>query len=192
MLFRSEFRSTFFVAESGHLAALPRLMAGAIAGVAPPAFLPQGFSWLALILEALFCAILTLPQFAQAMPSAAARGAAALFIGTYPEFTANLPEHIAAFGLIPLIWLGLAVTETESSVKLLLDAIGSSGIGNDIFRTLESGGCQVAWFHPIHWYTLQRANHRNHRKSIIIDGRLAFSGGAGLAEHWVGSASRAD
>ena len=61
-----------------------------------------------------------------------------------------------------------------------------------MFHTLESGGCQVAWFHPIHWYTLQRANQRDHRKSIILDGRLAFSGGAGLAERWVGSAAGAN
>lgn len=74
-------------------------------------------------------------------------------------------------------------------VKLLLDAIGSSTLGAGIFRILEAGGCQLAWFHPIHWYTLHRANHRDHRKSLIVDGRLAFSGGAGLAEHWLGSAS---
>jgi cardiolipin synthase len=72
-------------------------------------------------------------------------------------------------------------------VKLLLDAIGSAGMGNEMFQTLESGGCQLAWFHPIHWYTLQRANQRDHRKSIVIDGRIAFSGGAGLADHWVGT-----
>jgi cardiolipin synthase len=76
-------------------------------------------------------------------------------------------------------------------VKLLLDAIGSSTLGTEIFRTLEAGGCQVAWFHPIHWYTLRRANMRDHRKSLIIDGRVAFTGGAGLADHWLGSASSA-
>jgi len=74
-------------------------------------------------------------------------------------------------------------------VKLLLDAIGSSTLGKDIFRILEAGGCQLAWFGPIHWYTLHRANRRDHRKSLVIDGRIAFTGGAGLADHWLGSAS---
>jgi cardiolipin synthase len=73
-------------------------------------------------------------------------------------------------------------------VKLLLDAIGSATIGSDIFKILESGGCQVAWFRPIHWYTLHRANQRNHRKSLIIDGRVAFTGGAGIADQWLGTA----
>ena len=74
-------------------------------------------------------------------------------------------------------------------VKLLLDAIGSSTLGKDIFHILEAGGCQLAWFCPIHWYTLHRANRRDHRKSLIVDGRIAFTGGAGIADHWLGSAS---
>ena len=51
-------------------------------------------------------------------------------------------------------------------VKLLLDAIGSSNIGSENFRILEAGGCQVAWFHHIHWYTLHRANFRDHAWSM--------------------------
>ena len=73
-------------------------------------------------------------------------------------------------------------------VKLMVDAIGSSTLGSEILRILESGGCQLAWFRPIHWYTLYRANQRNHRKSLIIDGKVAFTGGAGLADHWLGNA----
>ena len=76
-------------------------------------------------------------------------------------------------------------------VKLLLDAIGSATLGKEIFRILAAGGCQLAWFRPIHWYTLDRANRRDHRKSLIVDGRIAFTGGAGLADHWLGSAANA-
>jgi len=75
------------------------------------------------------------------------------------------------------------------AVKLLLDAIGSSTLGKEIYRILAAGGCQVAWFCPIHWYTLHRANRRDHRKSLVIDGRIAFTGGAGLGDHWLGSAA---
>jgi len=74
-------------------------------------------------------------------------------------------------------------------VKLLLDAIGSSTLGEEIFHILAAGGCQLAWFRPIHWYTLHRANRRDHRKSLIVDGRVAFTGGAGLADQWLGAAS---
>ncbi len=53
---------------------------------------------------------------------------------------------------------------------------------------LEAGGCQVAWYNPIRWYTLGRFNNRTHRKSLIVDGRVAFTGGAGIADHWRGNA----
>jgi cardiolipin synthase A/B len=73
-------------------------------------------------------------------------------------------------------------------VKILLDAVGSSNIGEEILETLESGPCQLAWYNPIRWYSLGRFNHRTHRKSLVVDGRVAFTGGAGIADHWVGRA----
>jgi cardiolipin synthase len=73
-------------------------------------------------------------------------------------------------------------------VKILLDAIGSSDIGDEIIKMLESSGCQIAWYNPIRWYTLGRINRRTHRKSLIIDGRVAFTGGAGIADEWLGNA----
>jgi cardiolipin synthase A/B len=73
-------------------------------------------------------------------------------------------------------------------VKLLLDTVGSATIGDEILKVLEDGGCQLAWFNPVDWYTLDRFNYRTHRKSLIVDGRIAFTGGAGIADHWRGHA----
>lgn len=77
-------------------------------------------------------------------------------------------------------------------VKLLLDAIGSSSIGEEILKTLQASECQIAWFNPIRWYSLGRFNNRTHRKSLIVDGRVAFTGGAGIADHWRGNAQDPD
>jgi cardiolipin synthase len=73
-------------------------------------------------------------------------------------------------------------------VKILLDAVGSSTIGTEILETLERGGCQLAWYNRIHWYTIGQFNHRTHRKSLIVDGRVGFTGGAGIADVWLGHA----
>jgi cardiolipin synthase len=73
-------------------------------------------------------------------------------------------------------------------VKILLDAVGSSTIGDEILEILEQGGCQLAWYNPARLYSIRHLNHRTHRKSLIIDGRLAFTGGAGIADHWMGHA----
>jgi cardiolipin synthase len=74
------------------------------------------------------------------------------------------------------------------SVKILLDAVGSSTVGDEILQILEKGKCQLAWYNPVRLYTIGKLNHRTHRKSLIIDGRLAFTGGAGIADHWLGNA----
>lgn len=73
-------------------------------------------------------------------------------------------------------------------VKIMLDAVGSSSIGNEILGIMRDGGCHVAWYNPIRWNKLRRLNNRTHRKSLIIDGRVGFTGGAGIADHWTGDA----
>lgn len=74
-------------------------------------------------------------------------------------------------------------------VKLLLDAVGSSTIGNEILKVLKDSGCDVVWFNPLRIRTLGHYNNRTHRKSLIVDGRIAFTGGAGIADHWKGNAT---
>lgn len=73
-------------------------------------------------------------------------------------------------------------------VKILLDAVGSATISQELLDILKNGGCQVEWYHRVFWYTLDRINNRTHRKSLIIDGRIGFTGGAGIADHWLGHA----
>ncbi|MGH9163880.1 MAG: phospholipase D-like domain-containing protein, partial [Vicinamibacteraceae bacterium] len=77
-------------------------------------------------------------------------------------------------------------------VKILLDAIGSATVGDRILKILEDGGCHVGWYNPIHWYTLGRFNNRTHRKTLVVDGRMAFTGGAGIADQWRGNAQDAE
>jgi cardiolipin synthase A/B len=81
-----------------------------------------------------------------------------------------------------------AKSKAGVNVKILLDAIGSASIGEEILQTLEDGQCELAWYNPIHWYSLGRFNHRTHRKSLIVDGKVGFTGGAGIADHWLGNA----
>ncbi|HKP11161.1 MAG TPA: phospholipase D-like domain-containing protein, partial [Blastocatellia bacterium] len=77
-------------------------------------------------------------------------------------------------------------------VKILLDAVGSSTIGDNILKLLEESGCQVEWYRPLRWYSLNRFNNRTHRKSLVVDGKVGFTGGAGIADHWLGNAEDKD
>src|SRR6185503_7697988 len=73
-------------------------------------------------------------------------------------------------------------------IKILLDSVGSSSIGGEILEVMTSAGCEVEWYHPVFWYTVNRVNNRTPRKSLIVDGRIGFTGGAGIADHWLGNA----
>ena len=84
-----------------------------------------------------------------------------------------------------------AAAQRGVKVKLLLDAVGSQSIGNGIVRILEGGGCHLAWYNPIRLTRLRRINNRTHRKSLIIDGCVGYTGGAGIADHWTGDAQDA-
>jgi cardiolipin synthase len=73
-------------------------------------------------------------------------------------------------------------------VKLLLDSVGSSTIGDEITTILRDSGCHLAWYNPVRITTFRRVNNRTHRKSLVIDGSIGFTGGAGIADHWTGDA----
>lgn len=74
-------------------------------------------------------------------------------------------------------------------VRVLLDGIGSStNLDNSDVEMMKHGGCEFAYFHPALSLRLDHANRRSHRRIIVIDGRLGFTGGAGFDDHWSGHA----
>jgi len=75
-------------------------------------------------------------------------------------------------------------------VRLVLDAVGSFNIWRSAFRELVSAGGQVHWYNPLRWYNLGRYDSRTHREMLIVDGAIAFIGGAGVADHWYKSRGR--
>jgi cardiolipin synthase len=69
-------------------------------------------------------------------------------------------------------------------VRMTIDAVGSFATWESYFKELRAAGGCVCWYHPFRWYTLARFNNRTHREIIVVDGRVAFIGGAGVADHW--------
>ena len=70
-------------------------------------------------------------------------------------------------------------------VRLVFDAVGSALMRGEPLRRLREAGCLVTFYQPISWYRLHRLNNRTHRELLIIDGRIAFTGGAGVADWWM-------
>lgn len=73
-------------------------------------------------------------------------------------------------------------------VKVLLDWQGSIPMEPRLIETMEAAGVEVHRFRPIRWYTLDRINNRTHRKILVADGRVGFTGGVGIADEWRGDA----
>lgn len=74
------------------------------------------------------------------------------------------------------------------AVKVILDAVGSATMSQSLIDFMQRNGIDLEWYHPLRWYTLSRFNHRTHRKLLIVDGRVGFSGGVGIADEWLGDA----
>lgn len=78
------------------------------------------------------------------------------------------------------------------SVKLLIDSHGGSKIAEDIPELLTSAGCQLEWFRRIKlfqfitFWELLNYNYRNHRRILVIDGKIGFTGGHGVSDAWTG------
>ena len=75
-------------------------------------------------------------------------------------------------------------------VNVLVDAIGSSGMPKPLAQTLRASGCAFARYHPIRPLTIRRVNHRNHRRVLVVDGRIGFTGGTGIGQKWTGDGRR--
>ena len=74
-------------------------------------------------------------------------------------------------------------------VRVLLDGIGSGwNLSNSDVRMLKTAGCKFAYYHPTHSWSVDRTNRRSHRRILVIDGKVAFTGAVGFAKQWSGHA----
>ena len=75
-------------------------------------------------------------------------------------------------------------------VRVLLDAVGSPGrkLESSDVDALKRAGCRVEFFHPRAPWKIWVLNHRTHRRILVVDGRVGFTGGAGFADEWAGNA----
>ena len=77
-------------------------------------------------------------------------------------------------------------------VHVLLDWLGSQKVDEESISAMRDAGVEVEFYHPLRWYTLSRMNSRTHRKLLIVDGTVGFTGGVGVADQWRGNAQNED
>lgn len=69
-------------------------------------------------------------------------------------------------------------------ITIVLDAVGSFGAFRQAAKRLSHANCRVERYQRAQWHSLARLNNRTHRELLVIDGRVAFVGGAGVADRW--------
>ena len=143
-----------------------------------------------------------------------------LFTGTHIEEGNRIDILLNGEGTYPKIWKDIAsakhtitvqmyysqpgaVADTMSKylseraragvrVLVLFDAFGSQPLYGEWVENLKKAGVEFAWLRPLKWYTLQKAAQRSHVRVIVVDGRVGYTGGFGLADYWLGDGRHAD
>ena len=74
-------------------------------------------------------------------------------------------------------------------VHVTIDWVGSIKMDQELLDRMEDAGVEVERYRPLKWYNLGRMNNRTHRKLLVVDGRIGFTGGVGIADQWSGDAA---
>lgn len=119
--------------------------------------------------------------------------------GFFPSLLREIDAAKESIHLESYIWYEGALTNQVSQllakkakqgveVRVLVDASGGRDLKGDVEEMMKQAGVKVAHFHPLRISNLGRLNNRDHRKLVILDGRIAYTGGFGFADEWTGHA----
>lgn len=71
-------------------------------------------------------------------------------------------------------------------VSVIIDWVGSTRMDQSLLDAMQAAGVHIHRYRPLRWYNLGRMNNRTHRKLLVVDGRIGFTGGVGIADQWIG------
>jgi cardiolipin synthase len=117
--------------------------------------------------------------------------------GTYPRLWADLRSAQHTITVQMYYSLPGAVADTMAAilkervrakvrVLFLIDAFGSQHLSKDWIQSLRKAGVEVEKFRTVHWFTIHNATDRSHVRVVVVDGHVAYTGGVGLADYWLG------
>jgi cardiolipin synthase len=148
-----------------------------------------------------------LDALAGAVPTVVQAGGTAQLLHDGDEFYPALLETIRgarrSVTFLAYIWEDGAISDTlldalvdrvrhDVSVYVLLDAFGAARAPRARFQALEAAGAHVAYYRPARFGMLTRYHRRNHRRAIVVDGQIGFTGGAAVSDKWQGRARTPD
>ena len=123
--------------------------------------------------------------------------------GTYPRLWADLRSattsitmqmYYAKPGRVADTLAGILSERARAGVRVLLlfDAFGAQTLGDSWSEALERAGVEVRMLRRLRWYTMHSAADRSHVRVVVVDGRVGYTGGFGIADYWLGSGHAKD
>jgi cardiolipin synthase len=123
--------------------------------------------------------------------------------GTYPPLWRDLRSARATITVQMYFAIPGAVADTMAAilaeraragvrVLLLLDGFGAQTLDDEYDDRLRQAGVDVRWLRRVKWYTLHKAAERSHARVVVVDGRVGYTGGFGLADYWLGDGHSPD
>lgn len=102
----------------------------------------------------------------------------------------HLSTYIWKEGVVSNEFLALLTKKAQQGVKvrIILDGFGAKTITDKELGALKDAGGEVSWFHPARFGTLTKYHKRNHARAIVIDEKVAYTGGMAVADYWTGNA----
>lgn len=103
--------------------------------------------------------------------------------------TVHFATFIYGAGEVPDTFAGalIAAARRGVTVRAVLDSNGAANAPRELIKKMTDAGCQVSWFLRAQWYDWERYNHRSHRRLLVVDGAVGFTGGVGIADDWSGN-----
>jgi cardiolipin synthase len=110
------------------------------------------------------------------------------------ERTINFETYIYWSGEVGRRFSEALAAKARAGVKVyvLLDWVGSSQLDDDLLGTMKSAGVEIEKYHQPGLFNLTTMNNRTHRKLLVLDGKVGFTGGVGIADKWDGAADSVD
>ncbi|MGE3179016.1 MAG: phosphatidylserine/phosphatidylglycerophosphate/cardiolipin synthase family protein [Vicinamibacterales bacterium] len=139
------------------------------------------------VLEASLQTTMTIGNAAQVLTNGAQFYPAMLAAIRSARRTVHLEAYIFEHGRIGRQFIEALADRARHGVRvtIVLDAIGTLGNWRAIRDPLRAAGCRVSRYQRATWYRLARLNNRTHREILVVDGQVAFAGGAGIADRWI-------
>lgn len=117
--------------------------------------------------------------------------------GTYPRLWSDLRAATQSITVQMYYSLPGAVADTMAAilkerarghvrVLFLIDAFGSQHLSRSYLRSMRDAGVEVAKLRSLRWYSVHDASDRSHVRVVVVDGRIGYTGGFGLADYWLG------